>query len=302
MRLIYAALGTLLAGAGLSLAVLMTNDVARWAVPGVVTVLVIVFSVGLARLVKGRLTVLLIAVIAAVGMISTWLLALLPEDTRFSGNYSFEMARPDLWMAPVAITLSLGLIALFVTELIAGPQNGNRPPRLGLAIVSISIMAATGLWSLIARMDVDRILRYAGYGAEIEATQQVGGLNWLAFTALIGVMVAGVVSLFPIQRFLASALGIVAGIAATTALQLPHPLVLSVPTVIASGIGALMVVLVHHMVYVLGRRTTAELQSLGAPPIEIRDAPVSAIAVGMVPVLGLGILLYFTVWVVPALI
>lgn len=212
--------------------------------------------------------------LALPGLSAVWIVSLLPLDTRFSGR------AVDLWLAPVGGAIALGVLLIFVIQTFTLPGGVKRSLRTAMLVVGAVIGPAAAGWALLFRNKFE-------VAAGTVGADRITGVTWLMLTVLAALVVAVLATLIPTRLRNRMVITIVGATVVAVALQLFRPGPLSVPSVIASAVAALIVALVDSFSH-----------SPEAPPTALQH-PFTAVAVGSATTIVPGMVSYFVIHALP---
>lgn len=242
--------------------------------PLVLSALVVVFALAWPMTVSTRPRWGVSAGLALPGLSAVWIVSFLPLDTRFSGRAL------DLWLAPVGGAMALGVLLMFVIQTFTLPGGVKRSLRTAMLAVGAVIGPAAAGWALLLRNKYE--VAAGAFGAD-----RITGVTWLMLTVLAALAVAALATLIPTRRRNRMVITIVGATVVAVALQVLRPGPLSVPSVIASAITALIVALVDSF-----------SQSQEAPQAALQH-PLTAVAVGSAATIVPGMVSYFVIHALP---
>ena len=258
----------------LAVVTVFTPNLPKLTGPALLTVLVVVFALAWPVTVSATPRWGVSAGLALPGLSAVWIVSLLPLDTRFSGR------AVDLWLAPVGGAIALGVLLIFVIQTFTLPGGVKRSLRTAMLVVGAVIGPAAAGWALLFRNKFE-------VAAGTVGADRITGVTWLMLTVLAVLVVAVLATLIPTRLRNRMVITIVGATVVAVALQLFRPGPLSVPSVIASAVAALIVALVDSFSH-----------SPEAPPTALQH-PFTAVAVGSATTIVPGMVSYFVIHALP---
>lgn len=282
MRVFVASLTSAVAALLVAGALLVPEHVARFSVAGLLTVLIAVLAFGWPRIAGPKRRRSLSTITFATGAAAVWSTALISEGVLFSNRPSDS--RPDLWLAPVGSALAIGVMLVFLAQLVIGAEKQDRPTMTSSAVMGLAMAASGAGWVLLTRQHSSPLV----WMPELD---EHGSLFLLGSSVAVGLALAGVVGLIPMHRGLRVFVMTVAATVGAVGLQMLQPQYLSIAAVLSAAVGGMIIGLVLAIV-------ATEERHRDFSPVDTW----AGIATGIAPVLSGGMILYFMVWLVPALI
>ncbi|WFP15899.1 hypothetical protein [Citricoccus muralis] len=318
MRLPALAFSSVAAAVLLMVAASIPPVMARWAVPAVLTGLLLIFAWGWPRLLGAPSRRSLSATIAVPAVVVVWAVTLLEDRWNFSNEVMLG-DRPDLWLAPVAAATALGTMVGFVVQVLRGQGRPFRLESTASTVTGVAIGTSASAWALLIRTQTDAVTAWFETGADLGALTPTGGVSEipvLTVSLLAGTVAAALIGLLPttlpVRVFVmvvvagALPLGVYSGLNQG---EIHYVATLAVAGVLSGALVGLiraaveqeqdmqaMTLIDDASTLVTDEPLTAEAAS-GARRGEL----IATLSLGAAPVLVSGMVLYFTLWVVPPL-
>lgn len=293
-------------------AVLFPVDVARWTVPAVVSAALMAFALGWPRLLGAPARRSLSATILVPGLIAVWVMAVLEAGVEFSSE-TVVGDRPDLWLAPVAALIALGTMAGFVVQVIRGQGRPFRLESTATTVAGVAIATSSSAWVVLARTHLESIALWFQTSTQVSQLRHQGDDSSMAvvITALLaGAAGACLIGLVPTSLLVRLVTMVLVSGAAPIGIYfwLNHG---QIPLAGSLGIAGALTGLLIGLI-----RAAAEQEQRGqlisqthglAWDVDDVDDTVSSrrgeltsvLSLGAAPILVTGMVLYFTLWVVP---
>lgn len=315
VRLPVLAFSSVAAAALLMVAVSLAPEMARWGVPAVLSVLLLIFAWGWPRLLGAPARRSLSATIAVPAVAAVWTVALLDQRWNFS-NETVLGDRPDLWLAPVAAATALGTMIGFVVQVLRGQGRPFRLESTASTVTGVAIGTSAAAWALLIRTQTEAVTAWFETGADLGALTPLGGASEipvLAVSLLAGTVAASLIGLIPttlpvrvfVMVVVAAALplGLYSGLNQG---EIPFVAALAVAGVLSGALVGLIRAAVEQeqdvqAITLLDDAVTADPDAAANATGARRGELIAGLSLGAAPVLVSGMVLYFTLWVVPPL-
>lgn len=284
---------------------------ARWAVPSVLTGLLLIFAWGWPRLLGAPARRSLSATIAVPAVVVVWAVTLLDDQWNFS-NETMLGDRPDLWLAPVAAATALGTIAGFVVQVLRGQGRPFRLESTASTVTGVAIGTSAAAWALLIRTQTEAVTAWFETGADLGALTPVGvsEIPVLTLSLLAGIVAASLIGVLPTTLLVRVFVMVVVAAALPLGLysglnqgEIPFVVALAVAGVLSGALVGLIRAAVEQEqdVQAITLIDDAALESEGGESVARRGELIAGLSLGAAPVLVSGMVLYFTLWVVPPL-